>query len=84
MLGRFSYLKVGLATVLVFVGTKMLISGVIKIPILLSLGIIGCILIGSVVASLWIARKRDGDNLGKHGIENILNKESTPIKVKEN
>lgn len=84
MLGKFRYLKVGLAAVLVFVGTKMLISGIIKIPILLSLGIIGFILIGSVVASLWVARKRDGDTLEEHGTENILNKESTPIKVKEN
>jgi len=60
MLGRFRYLKVGLSGVLVFVGMKMLISGMIKIPIMLSLGVIGCILIGSALASLWVAKKDTG------------------------
>ncbi len=57
MLGRFRFLKVGLSAVLVFVGLKMLLSGVVAIPIMLSLGIISCILIGSVLASLWVGRK---------------------------
>ena len=81
MLGRFRYLKIGLAAVLVFVGTKMLISGVVKIPILLSLGIIGCILIGSVVASLWVARKKDSVVSGKLMIENTLNKKDASLKA---
>ena len=59
MLGRFQYLKVGLAAVLIFVGLKMLISGVIKISILFSLGVIGLVLVGSVLASLGVARKQD-------------------------
>ncbi len=57
MLGRFRYLKVGLAAVLVFVGLKMLVAAVVKIPILLSLGVVGCILAGSVCASLLAARQ---------------------------
>ena len=52
MMGKFHYLKVGLSLVLVFVGTKMLIAGVFKIPILVSLGVIVALLAGSVVASL--------------------------------
>jgi len=56
MLGKFKYLKVGLAGVLVFVGSKMLISGVIEIPILISLGVVGCLLMASVLCSTWASR----------------------------
>jgi tellurite resistance protein TerC len=55
MLGKFKYLKVGLAGVLVFVGTKMLVSGVVKIPVLISLAVIGCLLLASVLFSLRVA-----------------------------
>jgi tellurite resistance protein TerC len=49
---RFRYLKVGLAVVLVFVGAKMLLLDVVKVPIGLSLAIIVGILTVSVLASL--------------------------------
>ncbi len=49
---RFVYLKVGLSFVLMFVGAKMLLVDVYKIPIGASLGIIAAILVISVVASL--------------------------------
>jgi tellurite resistance protein TerC len=52
MLGRFRYLNVGLAVVLVFVGVKMTISDLYKIPIALSLGVIVLTLTVAVVASL--------------------------------
>ena len=52
IMGKFHYLKVGLSLVLVFVGGKMLVAGVYKIPILASLGVIGALLAGSIVASL--------------------------------
>jgi tellurite resistance protein TerC len=52
MMDVFRYLKVGLALVLMFVGAKMLISGIFHIPILASLGVIILLLAGSVVASL--------------------------------
>lgn len=52
MMGKFHYLKVGLSVVLVFVGVKMLIAGVYKVPILASLLIIVAVLCGSVVVSL--------------------------------
>jgi tellurite resistance protein TerC len=52
MMGKFRYLKVGLSLVLVFVGAKMLLAGVYKIPILVSLGVIATLLAGAVVASL--------------------------------
>ena len=49
---RFHYLKIGLSSVLVFVGAKMLIADVYKIPIELSLGIVAFMLAASIVVSL--------------------------------
>jgi tellurite resistance protein TerC len=48
---RFVYLKVGLSLVLVFVGAKMLLTDLIKVPILASLGVIAAILALSMLAS---------------------------------
>jgi tellurite resistance protein TerC len=52
MLGRFRYLNVGLAVVLVFVGIKMTISDLYKVPIGLSLGVIVLTLGAAIVASM--------------------------------
>ncbi|MEZ4271235.1 MAG: TerC family protein [Myxococcota bacterium] len=52
VMGRFHYLKVGLALVLAFVGTKMLIADLYKIPIVVSLSVVLGLLTLSVVASL--------------------------------
>lgn len=49
---RFKYVQPGLALVLVFVGAKMAVSDWIKIPVLLSLGVIVLLVGGSIVASL--------------------------------
>ncbi len=53
VMGKFSYLKLGLAIVLIFVGVKMTIASWIKIPIALSLGVIGGVILLSILASLW-------------------------------
>jgi tellurite resistance protein TerC len=52
MMERFHHLKVGLALVLAFVGGKMLLAGVFKVPIGWSLGVVLLLLAGSVAASL--------------------------------
>jgi tellurite resistance protein TerC len=57
IMGLFRYLKVGLAFVLSFVGLKMCLSGVIEIPIVLSLVVIVGILVISILASILIKRK---------------------------
>lgn len=49
---RFHYLKPALAIVLAFVGTKMLVSGVYKVPTPVSLGVIAAVLTGAVVLSV--------------------------------
>ena len=57
MADRFHLLKYGLAMVLVFVGSKMLIVDFYKIPVGLSLGIVGLIIASFMFASLWVTRK---------------------------
>lgn len=56
MANRFHLLKYGLALVLVFVGTKMLIADFYKVPIGIALGVVGIILATSIVASLVATR----------------------------
>jgi tellurite resistance protein TerC len=58
VMDRFKYLKPGLAFVLLFVGTKMLIIDFYKIPVLASLGVIFGILTVAIVASLIATRAR--------------------------
>jgi TerC family integral membrane protein len=58
MADRFHLLKYGLALVLVFVGTKMLIVDYYKIPVGLSLGVVGLIIATFMFASLWVTRKQ--------------------------
>ena len=51
MAGKFPYLKYGISAILCFVGIKMLLSHTVKIPIVLSLGVIVGILALSILAS---------------------------------
>ena len=52
VMDRFHYLHYGLALVLAFIGGKMLASGVTKVPVGISLGVIATILGVSVIVSL--------------------------------
>jgi len=52
VMGKFHYLRVGLALVLAFVGAKMMLADLYKIPIAASLAVVAVLLAGSVVASL--------------------------------
>ncbi|HEX2997309.1 MAG TPA: hypothetical protein VHP14_20975, partial [Anaerolineales bacterium] len=54
---KFYYLKLGLSVVLAFVGTKMVIMDIYKIPVGLSLAVIASILTVAIVASLLRARR---------------------------
>lgn len=55
---RFIYLKTGLAFILAFIGTKLLLLDVYKIPTTVSLGVVIGTLTISVVASLWATRRQ--------------------------
>lgn len=52
VMGKFHYLKVGLALVLIFVGGKMAITDLYRVPIAVSLAVVASLLAGSVVLSL--------------------------------
>lgn len=58
MADRFHLLKFGLAFVLMFVGIKMLIVKWIHVPTSVSLIVIGTILASSIIASLFVSRKK--------------------------
>jgi tellurite resistance protein TerC len=53
---RFHLLAYGLALVLVFIGTKMLLLEVYKIPISVALGVTAAIIASSVILSLWTSK----------------------------
>ncbi len=57
----FHYLKHGLAVVLMFVGTKMLIADLYKIPIGASLAVVGGIILTAIVLSL--VRRKEASHL---------------------
>ena len=52
VMALFHYLHYGLAVILVFVGSKMLLMDIIKIPVGIALGVIAAVLAVSVIASL--------------------------------
>jgi tellurite resistance protein TerC len=52
MVHRFHYLKTGLAVMLLVVGAKLALSPLVKVPVLVSLGVIVAILAVAIVASL--------------------------------
>ena len=57
VMDRFVYLKPGLAAVLMFVGAKMMIADVYKIPVAVSLAVVAGILALAVVTSLIATRR---------------------------
>jgi tellurite resistance protein TerC len=56
LIHRFVYLKLGLSIVLIWVGVKMLLLEVWKVPTLLSLGVVTAIIAVAVIASLRATR----------------------------
>jgi tellurite resistance protein TerC len=66
VMGLFRYLKVGLTFILCFIGIKMLLSNVWHVSTGLSLGIVGGILIASVVASLIIPAPKEEAHVTSH------------------
>lgn len=58
MADRFALLKYGLSMVLIFIGAKMLLIDIYKIPVLFSLGVVAAIIGTSVILSLRQTRQR--------------------------
>jgi tellurite resistance protein TerC len=66
---RFSYLKYGLSLVLVFIGTKMMLIDIWKVPTALALGVTAGLIAGSIVLSLFKTRNEpapEEDALADH------------------
>jgi tellurite resistance protein TerC len=63
---KFHYLKLGLSVVLVFVGAKMLLTDVYKVPIGLSLGFVALVLLLSVAASLVFPKGAEAHSPARH------------------
>jgi tellurite resistance protein TerC len=78
----FKYLKYGLALILVFVGSKMAMSSLFKIPVEISLLVIAVILGVSMVASIRKSRKEKKDTpaitRGQDEDAKTLQKEEAP------
>jgi tellurite resistance protein TerC len=73
---RFVYLKLGLSAVLVFVGTKMVIADLYKIPSAVSLAVIAALLAASIGASLLATRRRQG--MEEAALREVQDSKSTP------
>ena len=58
----FEYINYALSGILVFVGFKMLVSSYIKVPTLLSVGVIFSLIIISVIASIYFPKKKNHEN----------------------
>ncbi|MDM7916768.1 MAG: TerC family protein [Candidatus Eisenbacteria bacterium] len=67
IIDRFHCLKPALSFVLVFVGAKMLLTGIVKIPIGLSLAVIGATIGGAIALSLARRPRASGEQASGRG-----------------
>ncbi|MFT8212066.1 MAG: TerC family protein [Symbiopectobacterium sp.] len=56
---KFSLLKYGLAFILVFIGTKMMLIDLFHIPIAISLDVVASILVITMLINLWVNQRAD-------------------------
>jgi tellurite resistance protein TerC len=56
----FHYLHYGLSAILIFVGVKMLLADVYKLPVGVALGVIAGLLLMAIIASVMRPQQRDG------------------------
>ncbi len=59
MMTLFHYLHYGLSAILVFVGAKMLLADIYKIPVGIALGVVSCFLMISIIVSIVHPRKEE-------------------------
>ncbi|WP_113626337.1 TerC family protein [Pectobacterium peruviense] len=56
---RFSLLKYGLAVILVFIGTKMMLIDIFHIPVAISLGVVASILVITMLINVWVNKRAE-------------------------
>ncbi|MBE5202588.1 TerC family protein [Pectobacterium sp. FL60-S17] len=54
---RFSLLKYGLAVILIFIGTKMMLIDIFHIPVAVSLSVVASILIITMLINVWVNKR---------------------------
>ena len=63
---RFAFLSTGLAVLLAFIGAKMLLAGIVHIPVAVSLAVIVVVITSAVLLSVWQQRRRPAADLPHH------------------
>ncbi|MCY9848268.1 MULTISPECIES: TerC family protein [Pectobacterium] len=56
---RFSLLKYGLAVILIFIGTKMMLIDIFHIPVAVSLGVVASILVITMLINVWVNKRAE-------------------------
>ncbi|MBN3227814.1 TerC family protein [Pectobacterium brasiliense] len=56
---RFSLLKYGLAVILIFIGTKMMLIDIFHIPVAISLGVVASILVITMLINVWVNKRSE-------------------------
>jgi len=74
---KFRFLQIGLAVVLVFVGAKMLLADLYRVPIGIALGVVAGILAVSILASLWFPEEAEQHSPVEHDPLQTSAEEST-------
>ncbi|RJL53203.1 TerC family protein [Pectobacterium carotovorum] len=54
---RFSLLKYGLAVILIFIGTKMMLIDIFHIPVAISLSVVASILVITMLINVWVNKR---------------------------
>lgn len=76
---RFHFLKLGLSVVLVFVGAKMLLTDIYKVPVGVSLGVIALVLATAVAASLLFPKAAAAHDPVEH--DPLEPRQAGPVRV---
>ena len=58
-LNWFTYINVGLAVLLILIGSKLLLEPIISVPILASVGVIVIVIGTAIAVSVWHNRRTD-------------------------
>jgi tellurite resistance protein TerC len=77
---KFHLLSYGLAIILVFIGTKMLLIDVYKIPVAWSLGVTASVLVATMLLSLYIKPK---DKPSRPGTSSLAGAPSAKLRAAE-
>ncbi|ARA77841.1 membrane protein [Pectobacterium brasiliense] len=56
---RFSLLKYGLAVILIFIGTKMMLIDIFHIPVAVSLSVVASILVITMLINVWVNKRAE-------------------------